>query len=129
MPPQRVETVLNHCETRIAKFQQAKNTGLLEIKCSLSQGLPKVECRCGDFQNFLIPPEDLAIWKTTPLSRQRENLETVEQVLAKLDSALFETFFLQQGYATIVIWHRKHDSRYGFEFSPSIIHGIKCDRF
>ncbi|MGI2907238.1 hypothetical protein [Tolypothrix sp. VBCCA 56010] len=125
MPPKVVEQILGSCEQQIARFQQANNTGLIEIQCSLSQGHYKVECRCGDFQNFLISPKDLAVWKTTPLSRQREDLKTVEQVLAKLDSALFETFCLQQGYATIVIRHRGHDSRYGFEFSPSIIHGIK----
>ncbi|AKG20410.1 hypothetical protein [Calothrix sp. 336/3] len=126
MPPQRVEAFLNYCEQRIARFQQANNTGLLEILCSLDyRGYGKVECRCGDFQHFLISPEDLAIWKTHPLSRQRENLETIEQVLAKLDSALFETFCLQQGYATILAWYRGQDGLYGFQFSPSIVHGIK----
>lgn len=125
MPPKAVEQILDSCEQQIARFQQFNNTGLMEIRCYPNQGQYKVECWCGDFQSFLIMPEDLAVWETTPLSRQRENLETVEQVLAKLDSALFETFRLQQGYATIVIRHRGHDSRYGFEFSPSIIHGIK----
>ena len=125
MVPQAVEIFLNYCEKRIARFQQANNTGLIEIQCSLNQGHYKVECRCGDFQNFLISPKDLAVWKPTPLSRQREKLETVEQVLAKLDSALFETFCLQQGYATIVIRHRGYDSQYGFQFSPSIVHGIQ----
>ena len=126
MPPKVVEQILGSCEQQIARFQQANNTGLIEIQCSFSQGHYKVECRCGDFQNFLILPEDLATWKTTPLSRQRENLETVEQVLAKLDSALFETFRLQQGYAIIVIRRRGHDGKYGFQFSPSIVHGIQC---
>lgn len=125
MLPQAVENFLNYCEKRIARFQQVNNTGFIEIRCCPSQGQYKVECRCGDVQNFLIPTEDLAVWKTTPLSRQRETLETVEQVLAKLNSALFETFCLQQGYATIVIWHRGHDSQYGFQFSPSVVHGIK----
>ncbi|MDF5725826.1 MAG: hypothetical protein PUP91_36350 [Rhizonema sp. PD37] len=125
MLPQPVENFLNYCEKRIARFQQVHDTGLIEIRCCPNQGQYKVECRCGDVQNFVIQPEDLAIWKTVPLSRQRENLETVEQVLAKLNSALFETICLQQGYATIVILHRGRDSQYGFEFLPSVIHGIK----
>jgi|GEM_PF-3060129 hypothetical protein len=130
-PAPPVEKILSYCEQKIARFEQANNTGLLEMKCSLShsQGLYKVVCWSGDFQNFLIRPEELAMWKTTPLSRHWEPLESVEQVLSKLDSALFETFHLQQGYATISIKHRIHDGRYGFQFSPSIIHGIKCDRF
>lgn len=125
MPPKAVERILDHCEQKIARFQQSNNTGLMEIRCYPNQGQYKVECWCGDFQNFLITPEDLAVWKTTPLSRQRENLETLERVLAKLDSALFETFCLQQGYATIVIRHRGQDRQYGFLFCPSVIHGIK----
>ncbi|MBW4616179.1 MAG: hypothetical protein KME21_23470 [Desmonostoc vinosum HA7617-LM4] len=125
MPPPAVEKILNYCETRIAGFEQTKNTGQIEIRCCLNQGQCRIECRCGDFRDFLIPLEDLAVWRTTPLSRQREALETIEQVLAILNSALHETFVLQQGYAIIAIWHRGHDRRYGFWFSPSVVHGIK----
>ncbi len=125
MRPQAVENFLNYCEQRIAGFQQYKDTGRIEIRCCLNQGIYRVECQCGNLQNFLILPEDLAIWNTTPLSRQREPLETVEAVLAKLDSALHETVLLYQGYATIVILHRGRDSKYGFRFSPTIVHGIQ----
>lgn len=128
MPPLPVEKILSYSEQRIAMFQQANQTGQLEIKCSISPGLYKVACWCGDFQNFHILPEELAIWETTPLSRHWEPLETVEQVLAKLDSALFETFCLAQGYATILTWHRGRDGQYGFQFIPSIVHGIKSYR-
>jgi len=61
MPPQAVEILLNYCEPTVARFQQASNTRLLEIKCRFSQGQSKVESHCGDFQNFLISPEDLAV--------------------------------------------------------------------
>ncbi|MEC4816311.1 MAG: hypothetical protein SAK29_24045 [Scytonema sp. PMC 1069.18] len=125
MHPEAVKRILDSCEKQIARFQQSNNTGLIEIRCCLNQGQYKVESRCGDFQNFLIAPEDLAVWKTLPLPRQREPLETVEQVREKLNSALFETFCLQQGYATIVIFHRGQDGQYGFLFSPSVVHGIR----
>ncbi|WP_375494427.1 hypothetical protein [uncultured Nostoc sp.] len=97
----------------------------MEIRCYPNQSQYKVECWCGDFQTFLITVEDLAVWRTTPLSRQRETLETLKQVITKLNSALFETFRLQQGYATITILHRGQDGEYGFLFCPSVIHGIK----
>ncbi|MBG1263802.1 hypothetical protein [Nostoc commune] len=125
MSPKAVERILDYCEQKIARFEQSNNTGLMEIRCYPNQGQYKVECWCGDLQNFLIAPEDLAVWKTTSLSRQRETLETVKQVITKLDSALFETFRLQQGYATISILHRGQDGEYGFLFCPSVIHGIK----
>ncbi|NWF58147.1 MAG: hypothetical protein HXY43_02200 [Fischerella sp.] len=125
MPPEAVEKILDYCERRIAGFQQSNHTGLIEIRCCPYQGQYKVECRCGDYQYFPIAREDLAVWNTPPLSRQRETLETVEQVLAKLNSALFETFRLQQGYATILILHSADNGRYGFQFWPSVVHGIK----
>ncbi|AFY35132.1 hypothetical protein [Calothrix sp. PCC 7507] len=125
MRPPAVKNFLSYCEQRMAGFEQYNDTGLIEIRCCLNQGQYKVEYQCGNLQNFLIPKEDLAVWKTTPLSRQREPLETVEAVIAKLDSALHETFLLYQGYATIVILHRGRDNRYGFRFSPTIVHGIQ----
>lgn len=123
MPPKAVERILDYCEQKIAIFQQSNNTALIEIRCYPHQGQYQVECWCGDFQNFLITLEDLAIWKTAPLSRKRETLATVKQVIKKLNSALFETFLLQQGYATITILHCGQKNQYGFLFRPSVVHG------
>lgn len=129
MHPPPIEQILISSEKKIAKLQQANSAWLLQIECSLSQSQHKVECFCGDVQNFLIRPQDLTGWQATPLSKQWENLETLEQVQAKLDSALFETLRLQQGFGTILAWHRGQNGRYGFQFLPSILHGSKPYRF
>ncbi|GAB1541994.1 hypothetical protein NUACC21_46670 [Scytonema sp. NUACC21] len=125
MLPKAVEKILDYCKQKINRFHECNDTGLIEIRCCPYQSHYKVECRCGDFQDFPIAPEDLDVWETPALPRQRETLETLEQVLAKLNSALFETFCLQQGYATITIVHRGHDGRYGFQLLLSVVHGLK----
>ncbi|MBF2003914.1 hypothetical protein ACF3DV_22370 [Chlorogloeopsis fritschii PCC 9212] len=125
MSPEALKQILDCCKQQIDRFEQSNNTGFIELRCCPNQGQYKVECRCGDVQNFLIAPADLAVWNPPPLPRQRQTLTTVEEVIAKLDSALFETFCLQQGYATIMIWRRGLDGQYGLQFCPSIIHGIK----
>ncbi len=98
----------------------------MKIKCSFNQGQYRVQCISGELHDFLITSEDLGTWKTPPLLRHREALETVEQVIEKLNSSLHEVFFLQQGFATIVIVYDRHDNKYGLLFSPSIVHGISC---
>jgi hypothetical protein len=125
MHPKAIENILDYSKRRIASFQKLKDTGLIEIRCWPSQDQYKVECWCGNLQNFAIAAEDLAVWETIALSRERENLETMEQVLTNLNSALYETFRLHQGYANIVIYHSGYNGRYGFQFSPSLVHGIK----
>lgn len=119
------EPIISFCKHYIAKLQQSNTTGCIEIQCYLVQGHYKVECKCGYFQNFLIAPEDLTNWKTLPLPKRREPLETIDKVLTLLNSALFETFYEYQGHANIMICHRGKNHQYGFQFCPSIIHGIK----
>ncbi len=123
-----IEQILNSCEDHIVKLQQSNTTGFIEIRCCPIKGQYKAECQYGYFENFLIAPEDLAIWKTPLLPRRRETLETVDQVLTMLNGALYETFHLQQGHANIMMWHRGQNGQYGqygFQFCPSIVHGIK----
>ncbi|WGV24856.1 hypothetical protein [Halotia branconii] len=123
-----IEQILDSCEDHVARLQQSNTAGFIEIQCCPIRGQYKTKCQYGFYRNFLIAPEDLAVWKTPPLLRQRETLETVDQVMTMLNSALFETFHLQQGHANILIWHREQRSQYGqygFQFCPSIVHGIK----
>ncbi|PMB26242.1 hypothetical protein CEN47_16050 [Fischerella thermalis CCMEE 5319] len=125
MLPTAVEEILYYCKQRIARFQKFRDTGLIEIRCCPYRGQYKVECRCGELEYFPITPEDLAVWNPSPLPKQWEKLETLEHVLVTLNSALFETFCQWQGYATIIIFYRAYDDRYGFQFIPSMIYGIK----
>ncbi|MDZ8053613.1 MAG: hypothetical protein RMX68_007535 [Aulosira sp. ZfuVER01] len=120
-----IEQILGSCKQHIARLEQSNTTGFIEIQCRPNQGQYKVECRRGDVQNFPITSEDIVVWDAPTLPQQREPMQTSENVLVLLNSALFDTFRKHQGYATIVIFYREHDGRYGFQFMPSVIHGIK----
>ncbi|WP_322728280.1 hypothetical protein [Nostoc sp. ChiQUE01b] len=120
-----IEQILNSCQEHITRLERSDTPGFIKIQCCLIKGQHTAECKYGYFQDFQFAPNDLANWKTPLLSRRQEILENPGQVLRMLNSALFETFHQQQGYANIMIWRRQQTGQYGFEFSPSIRHGIK----
>ncbi|MDZ8184998.1 MAG: hypothetical protein RMX96_09105 [Nostoc sp. ChiSLP02] len=123
--PFPIKQILDSCQQHIVWLEQSNTAGFIEIQCCLIKGQHTAECKYGYFQNFQFAPNGLANWKIPLLSRRQEILENPDQVLRTLNSALFETCHVQQGYANILIWCRKQTGKYGFEFSPSIRHGLK----
>lgn len=121
-----VEQILGSCQEHIVWLEKSNTAGFIEIQCCLINSQHTAECKYGYFQDFQFAPNDLANWKTPLLSRQREKtLETGDRVLRMVNSALFETFHEHQGYANILIWYHRRTGQYGFQFCPSVRHGIK----
>jgi hypothetical protein len=127
--PMPIKDILRSCGEHMAMPRKSNITGFMEIRCSPFKGQYKAECQYGYVRDFLLPLEDLANWKAPLLSKRRENLANVNEVLTMLNSALFDTFQQQQGYANIVICQRQQDSQYGLIYCPSILQGIKVCLF
>ncbi|MDZ7969749.1 MAG: hypothetical protein RM368_33200 [Nostoc sp. DedSLP03] len=118
--PFPIEQILNSCQEQIIWLEQFNTSGFIEIQCCLIKGKHTAKCKYGYFQDFQFAPNDLANWKTPLLSRRSEILETRDQVLKTLNSALFETCHQQQGYANILIRYHRRTGQYGLQFCPSI---------
>ncbi len=123
--PMPIKEILRSSEEHMAMLRKSNTTGFIEIRCSPFKGQYKAECQYGYVRDFLLPLEDLANWKAPLLSRRRENITNVNEVLTMLNIVLFDTLKNQQGYADIMIYHRQQDGQYGLIYRPSILHGIK----
>lgn len=129
MTPEAIHSALDFLRYRLQCLRQSQTPGHIDLFCSVDQGRYKLEFVCGECQVFHIQLEDLAIWDSPLVARQRERLETVEKVVSLLNSALFETVRHHQGHAHITLRYRLSDRKqYGFKYQPSIVLGFNPHR-
>jgi hypothetical protein len=129
MTPKAIRSILDLSGSKLIWFHQSQTPGYIEILCSMDQGCYRVECLAVEGRTFLIRPDDLPIsWRLPLLARQRERLESLEQIIDHLNAALYETFNFQQGHARITLEYRLPNGHYGLRFQPSIVKGFNPNR-